>query len=89
MKWLELKKIAIRFKLCANFEFFSFLKTFLAFTRLKSFKLGLFGMKLGTEHYLVDIIFEIFKIENNRHMREITCKSQFLWYFKLSRHLLA
>ena len=55
LKWLELETVIICLILSAKMHF-KVNKAFLALTRLKSLKLGLFSMKLGTQHYLVCII---------------------------------
>ena len=62
--------------------FFSRFNAFLALSRLRSFKLSLFGMKLGTQHYLVYIIFvKWFEWKKNSHILEISCEVTFASLF--------
>ena len=57
LKWLELNTIFMYLKLRTMFRFLCCFLAFLAFSRLKWFKHGLFGTKLGTQHYFVyDIV---------------------------------
>ena len=54
--------------------FFEIFKVFLALSRIKWFKLGLFSTKLGTQHYQVPIIvLKLVESKSNNHMLEITC----------------
>ena len=50
------KNKSLMLEIMCKVPFLRFLKLFLVFTHLKSFKLGFFGMKLNTQHYLVDIV---------------------------------
>ena len=56
MKWLQLKNIVI----CLNYMLscvFKVCKALLTVSRIKQFKLGLFCLRLGTQHYMIYIVF--------------------------------
>ena len=55
LKWFESKTIVIGLIYVLSF-FFKVFEAFLALSRIKWFKLGLFGSKLGTQHYDVNIV---------------------------------
>ena len=55
-KRLDYKTIVIWLELRAKLRCWAFFLAFLALSRIKWFKLGFFGTKLGTEHYLVYVI---------------------------------
>ena len=57
--------------------FYSFLSVFGTFS-YNVIQIGLFGMKHGTEHYLVYTIMLIWLETKNSHMLEITCLVPFL-----------
>ena len=52
LKWLELKKSHM-LEIAYLVMFLSFFYAFLALFRIKQFNNGLYGMKMGTQHYLV------------------------------------
>ena len=56
LKWLESKTIVIWLILRTKWSFWGFFLEFMALSRIKKFKLGLFATKLVTQHYLVYII---------------------------------
>ena len=73
LKWLATKNLNICLKLRGKLHFKGFL-AFLALSRIKWFKHGLFDTNLGIQNYLAYVILlKIVRISINSHMLEITC----------------